>query len=97
MELHDFSYYVGSQSPVKNKWENSAREKDPNIFRSQPPEYVKRTALCFQKIAKHPERWKFYLKKYKVPRQKFKDMLYMTGTISETKIKVCFQRHHITY
>ena len=97
MELHDFSYYVGSQSPVKNKWENSAREKDPNIFRSQPPEYVKRTALCFQKIAKHPERWKFYLKKYKVPRQKLKSMLYLTGTITENKLRVYFQRNHIDY
>ena len=96
MELYDFSYYVGRQGRGKNG-DPMSREKDLNIFRSQPPEYVKRTALCFQKIAKHPERWKFYLKKYKVPRQKFKDMLYMTGTISETKIKVCFQRHHITY
>lgn len=97
MDLRDFSYYIDSQSPVKNKWGSPVREKDPDIFRNQPPEYVKRTALCFRKIAKHPERWKYYLKKYSIPRQKFKNMLYITGTISETKLKVCFHRYHVNY
>ena len=90
MHLYNFTEYI-SDHRIKKTGDRAL--SDPVIlFRGEYPEHVIRTSLCFKMIFKYPKKWRFILKKYKVSKKKFKEML--GSSYINTKIIITIKKRH---